>query len=167
MGKMFNALPSSLVSFFIMILQLGLVGCSIMVILWRASRGASGCVVRRRSLGASLSCLGGFGSSPRSSPAARSWPAVRYFLDFPQSSPSLSAARSTASPTPEYSTTAFQVHRGGSNPLSPLFPSSRRRGSVFDQSRSCMSVCLPDRPFPSRNPAFRWQLRVLSGLPAS
>ncbi len=36
-------------------------------------------VVVRRSLGAS--CLGGFGSSPRSSPAARSRLAVRYFLD--------------------------------------------------------------------------------------
>ena len=44
---------------------------------------------------------------------------------------------------------------------------SRRRGSVLDRSRSCLSVCLPDRPFPSRNPAFRCQLRVLSGLPAS
>ncbi len=41
----------------------------------------------------------------------------------PQSSPSLSSARSTASPTPEYSTTAFQVPRGGSNPpLSSLPP---------------------------------------------
>ncbi len=48
-----------------------------------------------------------------------------------------------------------------------VFLPSRRRGSVFKQSRSVLSVCLPDRPFLSRNPAFRCQLPVLSGLPAS
>ncbi len=102
----------------------------------------------RQSLVASLCCLGGFPVQlvfPSS--AACSRPAVRYILDFPQSSLSLPEARSTASPTSEYSTTVFQVHRGGSNPLSPLFPSSRRRGSVFDQSWSISSVCLTDRPF--------------------
>ena len=54
------------------------------------------------------------------SPTARSRPTFRYILDLPQSSPSLPAARSMASPTPEYSTTVFQVHRRGSNPLSSL-----------------------------------------------
>ncbi len=97
---------------------------SVQQILWRASRA---CVVRwlvrpgrrgRASKSRGLSLLSrGFGWLVAPTPAAaRSRPAVRYFLDFPRSSPSLSAARSTASPTPEYSTTAFQVHRGGSNP---------------------------------------------------
>ncbi len=67
---------------------------------------------------------------------------VRYTLDLPQSSSSLSAGRSTASPTTESSTTAVQVHCGGSNPLS--FLSSRRRESTLTLSRS---VCrLSNRP---------------------
>ena len=106
------------------------------------------CVVMRRSLGASLGCLGGFQLVSPSSSAARSWPSIHYILDFPQSSPSLCAARSTASPTPEYSTTVFQVHRGGSNPLSPLFPSCPDAGGPSSLSPgSVSSVCLPDRPF--------------------
>ncbi len=93
--------------------------------MWRpccALVGASGCVVRfRRSLRASQSCLGGFsGWLVAPSPTERPRSAVRYILDFPQSSPSLSTERFTASPTPESSTTVFQVHRGGSNPLSSL-----------------------------------------------
>ncbi len=78
---------------------------------------------RRRSLGASRMSRGFVWLIAPSPAAARSRPAVHYFLDFPQSSPSLSAARSMASPTPEYSTTAFQVHRGGSNPLLYLLSS--------------------------------------------
>ena len=75
-----------------------------------------------------------------SSPAARSRSAVRYILDLPQSSPSLPMERSTASPTPEYSTTVFQVHRGGSNLLSSF--SSRRRRYALNPSRSVSSVCM-------------------------
>ncbi len=66
--------------------------------------------------------------------AARSRPAVHYILDFPQSSPSLSATRSTASPTTEYSTTAFQVPLGGSNPLFSLFPSCPDAGGLSSLS---------------------------------
>ncbi len=87
--------------------------------------------------------------------SARSRPAVRYFLDFPQSSPSLSAARSTASPTPEYSTTAFQVHRGGSNPLSSLFPSCSDAGDLSSLS-----------PGPSR-PSVHLTDPSLAGTPRS
>ncbi len=86
-----------------------------------------GVVVMRRSLGASLRRLEGglFGSSPRL--RRQHVPGLRsvIFWTFPQSSQSLSAACSTASPTPEYSTTAFQVPRGGSTPPSyslPLVP---------------------------------------------
>ncbi len=98
--------------------------------------GASGSSSPSKSRG--LSRLSrGFGWLVSPSPmAARSRPAVRYFLDFPQSSPSLSAARSTASPTPEYSTTVFQVHRGGSNPLFPLFPSCPDAGGPSSLSPS-------------------------------
>ncbi len=87
------------------------------------------CGVRRALVGASgSSCcvelsrglrLGGLaGSSPRLRRRLH-FPGPRsvIFWTCPRSSPSLSAARSTASPTPEYSKTAFQVHRGGSNPL--------------------------------------------------
>ncbi len=108
---------------------------------------ASGCR-RRASKSRGLSLLSrGFGwlVSPSSS-AARSRPVVRYFLDFPQSSPSLYAARSTASPTPESSTTVFQVHRWGSNPLSSLFPSCPDAGgpSSISPGPSRPSVYLTD-----------------------
>ncbi len=99
-----------------------------------------------KSRGLSLSSRG-FGWLVAPSPAAaRSRPAVRYFLDFPQSSPSLSAARSAASPTPEYSKTVFQVHRGGSNPLSSLFPScpNARDLSSLSPGPSRPSVYLTD-----------------------
>ncbi len=81
-------------------------------------------------------------------PAARSRPAVRYILDFPQSSPSLFAARSTASPSPEYSTTVSQVHRGGSNALSSLFSSCPNAGglSSISPGLSRPSVYLTDTP---------------------
>ncbi len=75
--------------------------------------------------------------------------AVRYILDLPQSSPSLPMERSTASPTPESSTTVFQVHCGGSNPLSSLSLSRPDVGglSSISPGQSRLSVCLPDRPF--------------------
>ncbi len=88
-------------------------------LVWRLACWCVRVVVVRRNLLGPLSQLSrGFRLVAPSPPAAaRSRPAVRYILDFPQSSPSLSAARSMASPTPEYSTMAFQVHRGGSNSL--------------------------------------------------
>ncbi len=76
----------------------------------------------------------GFSLARRPVSDGTSLPAVRYSLDFPQSSPSLSTRHSTASPTTESSTTAVHVHRGGSNPLS--FLSSRRRGSTLTLSRT-------------------------------
>ncbi len=85
-----------------------------------------------------------------SSPTARSRSAVRYILDLPQSSPSLPTERSTASSTHEYSTTVFQVHRGGSNLLSSF--SSRRRGYSLNPSRRSrlsvrlLSLSLSDPP---------------------
>ena len=85
----------------------------------------------------------GFSSARRPVSDGASPFAVRYTLDFPQSSPVLSPGRSTASPTSESSTTAVQVHRGGSNPLSSL--SSRRRGSNLTQSRLSV-VYLTDPP---------------------
>ncbi len=130
-----------------------------------------GVVVRlRRSPGAS--CLGGIGLSPRRLRLHVPGPRSVIFWTCPQSSPSLSAARSTASPTPEYSTTVFRggPPRGQQSSVFPLslslipMPGVRLR-SVPAQSR--LSGCLSDRPFPSRNPAFRCQLWVLSGLPAS
>ncbi len=88
---------------------------------------------RRRSLWASH--LGGLaGSSPRLRRLHVPGPRCVIFWTFPQSSPSLSAAHSMASPTPEYYTTAFQVHRGGSNPLSPLFPSCPDAGGLSSLS---------------------------------
>ncbi len=86
-----------------------------------------------------------FGWLVAPSPDARSRSAVRYILDLPQSSPSLSAGRSTASPTPEYSTTVFQVHRGGSNP-SRLSSRPVVGDTPSISPRSVSSVCLPDRP---------------------
>ncbi len=128
--------------------------------------------VRVRRGASNFRGLCGLGGLAGSSPHLRRLhaPGLRsvIFWTFPQSSPSLSAARFMASPTPEYSTMAFQVPRGGSNPLSNfsslLVPTP---GSVLSQSRSVSSVCLSDRPFPSRNPTSRCQLRVLPGLPAS
>ncbi len=81
---------------------------------------SSGCVVHRVEVfGPSLRCLGGFRSPCLFDGTSRS--AVRDILDFPQSIPvPLLLGRSTASPTTESSTTAVQVHRGGSNPLTSL-----------------------------------------------
>ncbi len=96
---------------------------------------------RRASKFRGLCCLGGLaGSSPRllrrpHVPGPRSV----IFWTCPQSSPS----PVTASPTPEYSTTAFQVPRGGSNPLSSLFPSRPDTESLFSFSPG-PSVCLTD-----------------------
>ncbi len=112
--------------------------------------GASGC--RRASKFWGLCCLGGLaGSSPRLRRLHVPSPRSVIFWTFPQSSPSLSAARSTASTTPEYSTTAFQVPRGGSNPLSlsslaSLFPSCPDAGglSSFSPGPSRPSVDLTD-----------------------
>ena len=74
-----------------------------------------------------------------SSPTARSRYAVRYILDLPQSSPSLPTERSTASPTPEYSTMVFQVHRGGQQSyVLPLVPTS----GAHPQSVPVGLVCL-------------------------
>ena len=97
-------------------------------------------VVRRIEVfGPLLGCLGDFwlARCPVSDCTSRS--ATRYILDFPQSSPSFPTKHSTASPTHEYSTMVFQVHRGGSNPMSSL--SSRRRGYTVNQSRLSL-VCL-------------------------
>ncbi len=128
------------------------------------------CGVRRRCVRVSscvvevsgpLGRLGGFGSSPHSSPAAAgSRPVVRYFLDL-----------SSVKPVPLCSTLhGFPYSRvfynGVSGPpqgqqSSSIFSWSSfcpdAGGPVFKQSRSILSVCLPDRPFPSRNPAFRCQ----------
>ncbi len=110
--------------------------------------GASGCVARRSPGASKLSR--GFGSSPRSSPAARSRPAVRYILDLSSVEPvPPSEVCSTASSTPEYSSTVFQVQRRGSrgsNP--PLYSlSSRRRRYALNPSRFglvCPSVYLTE-----------------------
>ncbi len=120
-------------------------------ILWRPLIGASlssWCVEVSRGL--SLLSRGFRLVAPSPPAAARSRPAVRYILDVPQSSPSLSAARSTASPTPEYSTTAFQVHRGGSNPL--VLSLSRSLSLHFPSPGVCPRS-VPVRPSvrPTRN----------------
>ena len=81
-------------------------------------------------------CLGGLARGPFS-PTAR----------LPARAPLFSgiSSGSTASPTPESSTTVFQVHRGGRNPPSLL--SSRRLGYVFNPSRSvCLSPVSPTLP---------------------
>ncbi len=65
------------------------------------------------------------------------------YSGLPQSSPSLSQGRSTASPSAESSTTVVQVQRGGNNPLSSLL--SRRRGSTLTLSRQSV-VYLTDPP---------------------
>ena len=102
----------------------------------------SGCALCRRSLRAC--CLGGLACSPFS-PTARLPARGSLFSGLSSVEPVSLAGRSTASPTPEYSTTVFQVHRGGSNPLS-LF-SVRRRGCVFAPSRSvCLSPISPTLP---------------------
>ncbi len=108
--------------------------------MWHPCAGVSGCV--RRSLGAWLSrgIVFSWLIAP-SSHTARSRSAVHYILDLPQSSPSLSMERSTASPTPEYSTTVFQVHHGGSNLLSS-FPSRRRGYTLNPSRRSRLSISL-------------------------
>ncbi len=75
----------------------------------------------------------------------------------PQSSPSLWGTP-RLSLLRESSTTVGQVHRGDSDPLSPLF--FRRRGFTHSQS-----ICrLSHRPFLSSDPA-SLPRRVLSGLP--
>ena len=93
--------------------------------------GASGSVVHR-SLRAWLSRGVVFGSSPRLLRLVPG-PLSVIFWTFPQSSPSLQTGCSMAFPTPEYSTTVFQVHLWGSTPIS--FLSSRRRGYTLNQSR--------------------------------
>ncbi len=110
-------------------------------IVWRRCTGASGSSSSKSSGLSKLSR--GFSLARRPVSDGASPSAVHYTLDFPQSSPSLSTGRSTASPTSESSTTAVQVHRGGSNPLS--FLSSRRQGSTLTQSRPSV-VYLTDPP---------------------
>ncbi len=124
-------------------------------------RGAS------KSLGASLCCLGGFGSSPCL--------LRRLHVPDPQSVifwTFLSRARPSLRHAPRLILLQsilqrrFRSAAGAAIPLSSLSLSlslcfvSRHRGSVSVPSRS---VRLSDRPFPSRNPAFRCQLRVPSG----
>ncbi len=122
----------------------------------RALVGAPGC--RRASSSKAQGLLSRVFWLVAPSPPARSRPAVRYILDLPQSSLSRPSARSTASPTPEYSTTVFQVHRRGRNPPSISLPRPDVGGTPSTRPGSSrLSVCLPDRPSPSRNPAFRCQ----------
>ncbi len=106
--------------------------CGVTRVLVRPGRRAS-----RRSLRAFVGCLGGFwlARCPVSDCTSRS--AARYVLDFPQSSPSFPTGHSTASPTPEYSTTVFQVHRGGSNPMS-LSSRPDVRGTPSISPGSCL-----------------------------
>ncbi len=86
---------------------------------------------RVKVVGPSLGCLGGLSLArlrrhvPVRGPLYSGLSSVEPFPLLP--------GRSTASPTSESSTTAVQVHRRGSNPLSSL--SSRRRGSTLTQSR--------------------------------
>ncbi len=107
---------------------------SMSFLLWRPSRVRPG---RRasKSWGLSPSSRGSLaGSSPRLRRLHVPGPRSVIFWTFPQWSPSLSAACSMASPTPEYSTTLFQVHRGGSNPLPSLFPSCPNTGGLSSLS---------------------------------
>ncbi len=128
--------------------------------------GVRRCVrVRRRSLGAS--CLGCLPRLPVR---------LRLHVPVPRSVNSWTFLRrahlalvgcSTTSPTPEYSTTAFQVHRAASNPLSFVSSLSDVGGCIFALPLVSLSVCLlPRRPSPNENPAFPWRRWVPSGLPA-
>ncbi len=113
--------------------------------------GASGSSCVKVSRG--LCRLGDFRWLVAPSPPPVPGPRSVIFWTCPQSSPSLSAARSTASPTPEYSTTAFQVHRGGSNPpsSSPLIPMPGVRLQTVPVRPVCLSVYLTD-PSLARTP---------------
>ncbi len=135
------------------------------VLVWRPA-----CVRVRPSKPRGLSKLSrGFGSSPRRLP--RHVPGPRSVISW--------TFLSRARPSPRHAPRLplllsilqrwFRSTAGAATLLYLLSSSSRRRGP-HPQSvpvRSRLSVCLSDRPFPSRNPAFRCQWRVLSGLPAS
>ncbi len=117
-------------------------------LVWRASVRPG--VVVRRSLGAS--CLGGFGSSPRSSSAARSRPAVRYFLHLSSVEP-VPLRHAPRLPLLQ-SILQWRFRSPAEAAILSLSLSfvSRRRGSALVQSQSVSSVCLSDRYFPSRDP---------------
>ncbi len=126
----------------------------------------SSCVVKVSGL---LGCLGGFGSSPRSSPVApHSRPAVRYFLDL-----------SSVEPIPLCNTLhGFPYSRVFYNGVSGP-PQGQQSSSIFSWSSfrpdpggpssnspgpSCPSVYLTD-PSLAGTPRSGASFRVLSGLP--
>ncbi len=106
----------------------------------------------------------GFGSRPLFLQRHVSRPAVRYSLDFPQSSPS----RSRDAPRLPLLRSLLQRCFRSTAGAAILRLSSLSDVGGTSSIRPGQSVCLlSHRPSPNENPAFSWQWRVPSGLPAS